>query len=67
MLHSDCCTSKAYPMKYLKTFLEKYLPNVANKFVVLDQSGELYLNPEVCNLFHWYNYDVYPTGADASY
>ena len=38
-----------------------------NKWVVMDQGGELYNNAEVVNLFKFYTYKIYPTGADASH
>ena len=67
MLHGDTRVSKASPLKYLESFLQEYSPNVPNKFVVLDQGGELYRNPAILNLFRRYKYRVYPTGADASF
>ena len=51
MLHGDYITIKASPIKYFESFLEEYSPNVENKFVVLDEGGELYQNPQVQNLF----------------
>ena len=66
MLHGDTRTSKASPIKYLESFLEQYSPNVSNKFVVLDQGGELYGNPEILNLFCKYKYQIFPTGSDLS-
>ena len=51
MYHGDTRLSKASPIKYLESFLQEYSPNVSNKFVVLNQGGELYRNPEVLNLF----------------
>ena len=67
MMHGDCRLSKASPIKYLKSFLEQYSPEMENKWVVMDQGGELYNNPEVVNLFKFYKYKIYPTGADASH
>ena len=67
MYHCDTRLSKASLIKYLESFLQEYSPNVSNKFVVLDQGGELYHNPKVLNLFRQYNYKVFPTGADASF
>ena len=67
MLHGGCRTSKASPIKYLKSFLKAHSPPVSNKFVVLDQGGELFCLPKVCNLFRKYDYDVRCTGADASF
>ena len=67
MYHGDTRLSKASPIKYLECFLQEYSPNVSNKFVVLDQGGELYCNPEVLNLFQNYKHKVFPTGADSSF
>ena len=66
MIHGDTRTSKASPLKYLESFLEEYSPNVSNKFVVMDQGGEFYRNPEIRNLFAKYKYKLFPTGADSS-
>ena len=67
MLHGDTRQSKSSPVKYLESFLEEYSPHVSNKFVVLDQGGELYGNPKVRNLFRRYKYRIYPTGSDSSF
>ena len=66
ILHGDCQKSKASPVKYLKSFLQEYSPTCEDKFVMLDQGGELYQNPEICNLFCKFGYEVRCTGADAS-
>ena len=66
MLHGDTRLSKSSPVKYLESFLQQYSPQCENKWVVLDQGGELYGNPEVQNLFKRYKYEIYPTGADSS-
>ena len=67
MLHGDCCTSKASPLKYLESFLKAHSPPVSDKFVVLDQGGKLFQDPKVHNLFRKYDYDVRCTGANASF
>ena len=66
MLHGDTRLSKSSPVKYLESFLQQYLPECKNKWVVFDQGGELYGNPYVQNLFKRYHYDIFPTGADSS-
>jgi hypothetical protein len=53
-------------VKYFESFLSEYLPNVRDKWVVINQGGELYNNPLVRNVFKKYNYTIYPTGADNS-
>ena len=67
MLHGDCCTSMASPLKYLESFLKAHSLPVSDKFVVLDQGSKLFRNPKVRNLFCKYDYDVRCTGADASF
>jgi hypothetical protein len=54
------------PLKYFEIFLSEYSPNARDKWVVMDQGGELYNNPLVCNIFKKYKYTIYPTGADNS-
>ena len=66
MLHGDCRTSKASPVKYLESFLQEYSPDCPDKFVMLDQGGELFGSPEIRTPFRKYNYEVRCTGADAS-
>ena len=50
--------SKAAPLAWLQRFLETHSPNMPNKYVYMDQGGELYRNPKVVQLFRKYNYDV---------
>ena len=38
-----------------------------DKYVHLDQGGELYNNPDVRNLFTSKGYEIRPTGAEASF
>jgi hypothetical protein len=66
MLHGDVRLSKVSPVKYFESFLSEYSPNVRDKWVVMDQGGELYNNPLVHNVFKKYNYTIYPTSADNS-
>jgi hypothetical protein len=63
MLHGDVRLSKASPVKYFESFLSEYSPNVRDKWVVMDQGGELYNNPLVRNVFKKYKFTIYPTGA----
>ena len=42
MSHADFRLSKASPIKWLESFLTEYSPERKEKFVVLNQSGELY-------------------------
>ena len=66
MQHGDTRTSKAAPVLWLKHFLAQYNPNCVDKYVYMDQGGELFNNPEIKNLFTKSGYRIYPTGADAS-
>jgi len=65
-LHGDTRVSKASPLEWLRHFLEHHSPKIANKYVFLDQGGELYNNPKVRKIFDEYDYEIRPTGADAS-
>ena len=65
-LHGDTRVSKATPLKWIRHFLTHHSPRVPDKYVYLDQGGELYHNPAVRALFKEFNYEVRPTGSDAS-
>ena len=67
MLHGDTRLTKASPLKYLESFLKEYSPECKNKWVVMDNGGELYANPKIRNLFSSYGYEIYPTSPDSSY
>ena len=66
MLHGDTPLSKSSPVKYFKPFLQQYFSECKNKWVVLDQGGELYGNPDLRNLFKQYQYEIHPSGEDSS-
>eukprot|EP00980_Cylindrotheca_fusiformis_P004427 scaffold946_cov73-Cylindrotheca_fusiformis.AAC.2 len=66
MKHGATRVSKASPIEWIQDFLRTHSPKCANKYVILDQGGELYRNPEVVRIFKKAQYEVYPTGADAS-
>ena len=66
MKHGDTRISKAAPVLWLKHFLAQYKPLCRDKYVYMDQGGELFNNPEVKNLFTKAGYIINPTGADAS-
>ena len=67
MLIGDTRISKVPPLNWLKRFLDTYSPKCSNKYVMLDQGGELYGNPKVWQLFSKYGYSIQPTGADSSH
>eukprot|EP00980_Cylindrotheca_fusiformis_P020907 scaffold7928_cov68-Cylindrotheca_fusiformis.AAC.1 len=67
MKHGDTRISKASPINWLRDFLTRHAPKCKDKYVVLDQGGELYGNPDVRSLFEdEFGYEIRPTGADAS-
>jgi hypothetical protein len=67
-LYGTTRISKGSPLNWLRAWLHRHSPTVDNKYVVLDQGGELYHNPAIRDLFKKeFLYDVYPTGADASH
>eukprot|EP00980_Cylindrotheca_fusiformis_P027388 scaffold20299_cov224-Cylindrotheca_fusiformis.AAC.1 len=66
MKHGATRVSKASPIAWIKDFLHVHSPDCPNKYVVLDQGGELYRNPDVVRVFEKAQYEVHPTGADSS-
>ena len=66
MKHGDTRISKGSPIHWLRNFLEDHSPACRDKYVFLDQGGELYKNPAIVTLLQRFGYDVRPTGADAS-
>jgi hypothetical protein len=59
--------SKGAPVNWLRQWLARHSPQVQDKYVHLDQGGEMYNNPKIRALFKEFEYDVYPTGADSSH
>ena len=66
MLIGNTQISKATPLVWLDNFLQTYSPECHDKYVMMDQGGELYKNPKIHALFQKYNYTIQPTGAGAS-
>lgn len=66
MKHSSTHISKASPLQWLSDFLKRYSPDCHDKYVFLDQGGELYRNPQVHELFKCFDYEIRPTGANLS-
>lgn len=64
--HGDTRVNKGAPISWLRTFLENHAPTCPDKYVYLDQGGELWGHPEVQQLFKRFGYTVRPTGADSS-
>ena len=65
-LYGDARMSKATPIHWIRHFLDNHKATCENKYVFMDQGGELYHNPEVRKLFKLYGYTVNPTGSDTS-
>ena len=63
MLIGGTRISKGTPLVWLDKFLQAYLPKCNDKYVMMDQGGELYKNPKVHKLFKKYHYTVQPIGA----
>ena len=67
MQYGKTCRSKASPIEWLLDWLHVHNPNLRNKYVFVDQSGEFYFNPDIVNVFANHQYKVYPTGTDSSH
>ena len=67
MKYGDTRISKAAPLHWLEHFFSQHNPACANKYITVDQGGELYHNPDIRNLFSAFGYSIFPTGADASH
>ena len=65
-LYGDTRIGKATPLHWIQHSLQEHAPSCPNKYVYMDQGGELYNNPEVRNLFLIYGYKINTTGADSS-
>ena len=55
------------PIEWIRKWLQVYSPNLCDKYVFMDQGGELYGNPDILNVFNKYHYQVHPTGTDSSH
>jgi hypothetical protein len=68
-LHGEARVGKGAPLTWLRAFLTRYSPGpaVKDKYVYLDQGGELYNHPAIRRLFKEFDYDIFPTGADSSH
>ena len=67
MQYAKTCQSKASPIEWLQDWLHIYSPNLRDKYVFMDQGGELYSNPDIVNVFQKHRYEVHPTGTDSSH
>ena len=67
MQYGKTCQSKAYPIEWLRDWLQIHSPNLKDKYVSMDQGGELYFNPDIVNVFTKHRYEVHPTSTDSSH
>ena len=51
MQYGSVRRSKATPIEWIRQFLLQNSPTCKDKYVYLDQGGELYTNPDVKNVF----------------
>jgi hypothetical protein len=59
--------SKGAPLTWWNNWLLRNSLKVPNQYAYLDQGGELYKNPKVCDLFEMFGYSIRATGADSSH
>jgi hypothetical protein len=60
--------SKATPLDWLRSWLSKHnVIDIPDKYVMVDQGGELFHNPKFRKLFKEFGYHVQPTGAGSSH
>ena len=67
MQYGKTCQSKASPIEQLREWLQVYSPNLRDKYVFMDQGGELYDNPDILNVFTNHHYQIHPTGTGREY
>ena len=65
--YSKTCQSKTSPIEFIHEWLQVYSPNLRDKYVFMDQGGELYGNPDILNVFTNHHYQIHPTGTDSSH
>ena len=65
-LSGICKQSKAPPVKWLRKWLETNVEeDVKDRYVFMDQGGELYKCKAIRDLFEEFNYEIRPTGTAA--
>ena len=47
--------------------MQVHSPNLKDRYVFIDQGGELYSNPDIVNVFTNHQYEVHPTQTDSSH
>ena len=68
-LYDECFASKNPPVEFLNTWLTKYDPGptVKDKYVHMDQGGELSKSSKIVTLFQNSNYRIKPTESNSSH
>ena len=69
-LIGKCQRSKASPLNWIRNTLTHFASGQGvgeNRYVHMDQGGELYNNPKVRKIFEKRGFAIHPTGADASH
>ena len=56
IVHADTRLTKAAPIKWLDSFLTKHKPDCKDKYVLLDQGGELYGSNAARKIFDKHGY-----------
>ena len=51
MQYGKTFLSKASPIEWIRKWLQVRSPNLRDKYVFMDQGGELYGNPDILNVF----------------
>ena len=67
-LIGKCQKTKASPLNWIRDTLSHFAPGQGvgeNRYVHMDQGGELYNNPKVRKIFEKRGFAIHPTGADA--
>ena len=67
MQYGKICCSKASPIEWLQQWLQVHSRIVKDKYVSMDQGGELYSNPNILNIFTNHHYEVHPTETNSSH
>ena len=67
MEYGQTFCSKASPVEWIREWLQVHAPCLRDKYVFMDQGGELFGNPDIINVFRRHHYEIHPTGTDASH
>ena len=67
MKHEDARIYKVSPIAWLRNLLNHYSPTCNDKYIHLDQWGDLFNDSYVKNLLQYFGYTLHPTGYDTSH